>query len=172
METRLSRAVFLLVLPAAEARALKWLSFIGTTTVDPIRIDGHAPERAVKVKGGDTYDWTKSTADNYHTPGARLRREFLQSRASLDYSYHPRYSLERQATQDEIIRSMLSYEDMQTGLARKRTQFDRLTSGTSKNIRQPMQPWAVFTAGCMGTLLRALSLSFFSLCPLPHAVFF
>ena len=58
------------------------------------------------------YDFTRSTSDNHEAKGARLRREFFTSRVGLDYGFHTRYSLERQALQDEIIRSMLSFEDM------------------------------------------------------------
>ena len=127
-----SVAALLLLLPMATARAsvLTWASK-----------DGSSPQG---------YDYSKTTAENYHQPGARLRREFLQTRATLDYKYHPRYSLERQALQDEIIRSMLSYEDMQRGQPSTRSELDRLARGSSKSVRQPQQPWAIFTAGCMG----------------------
>ena len=98
-----------------------------------------------------SYDYSRSTAENYQQPNARLRREFFSTRAGLDYTYHTRFSLERQALQDDIIRSMLSYEDMQRGDdMRARSKLDRLARGSSKSLRQPQQPWAIFTAGCMG----------------------
>ena len=96
------------------------------------------------------YDYSKSTSENYAQPGARLRREFFSTRAGLDYTFHARYSLERQALQDEIIRSMLSYEDMQRGRPNRRSDLDRVARGAANKLRQPQQPWAVFTAGCMG----------------------
>ena len=55
---------------------------------------------ALKLPGvPPTYDYSKSTSANYANPGARLRREFITSRAGLDYRFHVRYSLERQALQ-------------------------------------------------------------------------
>ena len=106
---------------------------------------------ALKLPGvPPTYDYSKSTSANYANPGARLRREFITSRAGLDYRFHVRYSLERQALQDSIIRSMLSFEDMQTGRPEAQPEWLRKAKGSSKLLRQPRQPWCVFTAGAMG----------------------
>ena len=96
------------------------------------------------------YDYSKSTSENYADSHARIRREFFSTRCGLDYKYHGRYSLERQALQDSIIRSMLSFEDMQTGKASMRTQADRTFRG-GRELKQPRQPWAIYTAGCMGS---------------------
>lgn len=73
-------------------------------------------------------------------------------RAGIDYTYHGRYSLERQAVQDDIIRTMLSLEEVQTGRAAPKsakTDFERFMRG-ARQLRQPRQPWALFSAGCMG----------------------
>ena len=79
-------------------------------------------------------DLTKSTSDNYASPSAPLREEYLQSRARLDYGWHVKYSLERQAVQDSIVASILS--------------------AVGKSPPPPVQPWVVFTAGCMGAVRR------------------
>ena len=79
-------------------------------------------------------DLTKSTSDNYASPSAPLREESLQSRARLDYGWHVKYSLERQAVQDSIVASILS--------------------AVGKSPPPPVQPWVVFTAGCMGAVRR------------------
>ena len=120
------------------------------------------------------YDYTRSTSENYASPNARLRREFFASRvrfciciviiciaanfmifvidaraqAGLDYRYHTRYTMERQATQDDIIRSMLSYQDAQRNPPRS-SLFQRV-HGRGRRLMQPRQPWAIVTAGCMG----------------------
>ena len=122
----------------------------------------------------EVYDYSKSTAENYAQPNARLRREFFSTRAGLDYTYHTRYSLERQALQDEIIRSMLSYEDMQRGLPSRRSELDRMArgGGAASRLRQPERPWAIFTAGCMGAGKTHVmcALDRHGLLPLPHFV--
>ena len=79
-------------------------------------------------------DLTKSTSDNYASPSAPLREEYLQSRARLDYGWHVKYSLERQAVQDSIVASILS--------------------AVGKSPPPPVQPWVVFTAGCMRAVCR------------------
>jgi hypothetical protein len=66
-------------------------------------------------------------------------------------AYHGKYSLERQATQDEIVRNMLSYEDVQTGRpspGSARATFARAARG-AKMLQASRQPWAIFTAGCV-----------------------
>ena len=110
------------------------------------------PASEVRAGSGvsSVYDYSRSTADNYEQKGARLRREFFSTRAGLDYTYHTRFSLERQALQDDIIRSMLSYEDMQRGTPNRRSELDRVARGAANKLRSSQQPWAVFTAGCMG----------------------
>lgn len=65
-------------------------------------------------------------------------------------TYHTRYSLERQALQDTIIRAMLKYEDMQRGRPARRSELDRLLVRGGKLVASQRQPWALFTAGCMG----------------------
>jgi hypothetical protein len=96
------------------------------------------------------YDYSRSTAENYARADARLRREFFTSRIGLDYRWHVRYTHDRQALQDEIIRSMLSFEDMQRVVtSTKHSKWLRRARGARKLLR-PQQPWCIFTAGCMG----------------------
>ena len=71
--------------------------------------------------------------------GAPLRREFAAVRERLDYGWHTRYSVNRQRTQDAIVRSIL--DGRRAPLSRLR----RATRGAPA-----AEPWAVFTAGCMG----------------------
>lgn len=56
--------------------------------------------------------------------------------------------------QDEIIRSMLSFEDMQRGQpTRSSPEWQRKLRGGSKAVQRPQneRPWCIFTAGCMGS---------------------
>ena len=82
----------------------------------------------------DSYDYGRSTAENHAEAGAPLSREFFTSRAGLDYSWHVRYSTLRQHLQDAIIREMLAPAQRSAAQPGKRDS----------------QPWALFTAGCMG----------------------
>mmetsp|Transcript_8837 Transcript_8837/g.23081 ORF Transcript_8837/g.23081 Transcript_8837/m.23081 type:complete len:336 (+) Transcript_8837:18-1025(+) len=107
---------------------------------------------AVSPLGGvatQAYDYSKTTSENYNDPTARLRREFFSARVGLDYRHHMRYSLERQAVQDGIIRQILSFEDMQRGKPVAEADWMRVARG-ARVLRQPRQPWCVFTAGAMG----------------------
>jgi len=95
------------------------------------------------------YDYSKPTSDNYADPSARLRREFFNGRVGLDYHHHVRYSVERQAIQDGIIRQLLSFEDMQRGKPQREAEWKRLARG-ARLLAQPKQPWCILTAGAMG----------------------
>ena len=102
------------------------------------------------------YDWRRSTSENHRNPAAPLRSEFAASRARLDYSWHVRYSLRRQEQQDAIIRRML--RDGTVGCAEHATPAGRGVLQVLSRWQQqrrgavgaPAQPWAIFTAGCMG----------------------
>ena len=82
---------------------------------------------------------TRSTADMHEARGAPLRREFAAVRERLDYGWHTRYSVNRQRTQDAIVRSILDG---------RRAPLSRLRRATRD--APAAEPWAVFTAGCMG----------------------
>lgn len=127
------------------------------------------------------------TSEQYAAPSAPLRAEFARSRRQLDYSWHKRYSTERQQLQDGIIRELIaSAEDARKthrGIASKwganrgnrllgqpfakeraakSTELSNGGSGGSGDGSRdaaaplahealpPEQPWAIFTAGCMG----------------------
>ena len=100
-------------------------------------------------KSSNTYDYSKSTSYNHADPNAQLRREYYTARVGLDYYHHVRYSMERQAIQDSIIRQLLSFEDMQRGRPVAGSEWKRVVRG-SRLVRQPRQPWCIFTAGAMG----------------------
>lgn len=100
-------------------------------------------------KSSNTYDYSKSTSYNHADPNAQLRREYYTARVGLDYYHHVRYSMERQAIQDSIIRQLLSFEDMQRGRPVVGSEWKRVVRG-SRLVRQPRQPWCIFTAGAMG----------------------
>ncbi|EOD39384.1 hypothetical protein EMIHUDRAFT_439870 [Emiliania huxleyi CCMP1516] len=119
-----------------------------------------ASTRHGAIDDHDGYDWRRSTSENHRNPAAPLRHEFAASRARLDYSWHVHYSLRRQEQQDAIIRRML--RDGAVGGAEHSTPAGR---GVLQGLRQvlsrwqqqrrgavgaPAQPWAIFTAGCMG----------------------
>lgn len=86
------------------------------------------------------YKFSMSTTDNYTHPGFQPRRQkdydlelhgplvgdFVDIRATLDYSWHCNYSEERQRWQDHIVKS----------IAYRQTRED--------------SPWLVFTCGAMG----------------------
>ena len=96
-----------------------------------------------------TYDYSRTTSANYADSGAPLRREFFLGRVGLDYTHHVRYSIERQATQDDIIRQVLAFEDMQRGKPVRQAEWQRVAKG-ARNVRRPRHPWCIFTAGAMG----------------------
>jgi hypothetical protein len=69
----------------------------------------------------------RTTADIHGQPDAPFRPEFAASRSLLDYTWHTRYSQQRQALQNDVVRRMLRVGDP-----------------------PPLEPWVVLTAGCMG----------------------
>jgi hypothetical protein len=88
---------------------------------------------------GEQYDYSKSTEENHtasNVEDGQAVGEFKGHRDSLDYTYHSRYSAERQSLQDKIVRQLL------------RTVVQ---DGTTKMFSdRPREPWVVFTAGAMG----------------------
>jgi predicted kinase len=88
---------------------------------------------------GEEYDYEKSTEENHAASNGddgEAIGEFEVHRETLDYTYHSRYSRDRQRLQDNIIRQLLRtvVEDAKTHMFSDR----------------PMEPWVVFTAGAMG----------------------
>ncbi|KAL1530289.1 hypothetical protein AB1Y20_001200 [Prymnesium parvum] len=81
-----------------------------------------------------TYDFSRTTSENYAQPDAPLSREFFTSRAGLDYNWHVRYSLARQHVQDAIIREMLAPAQR-----------------AEPHGKKEALPWVLLTAGCMGS---------------------
>mmetsp|Transcript_105523 Transcript_105523/g.305199 ORF Transcript_105523/g.305199 Transcript_105523/m.305199 type:complete len:592 (+) Transcript_105523:154-1929(+) len=74
----------------------------------------------------ETYDYTKSTNDNYKTDVAEYIGEFADIRRERDYGYHVHYVKTRQAWQDAAIKSVIG-----------------------RTIKQAA-PWLVYTCGPMG----------------------
>lgn len=79
------------------------------------------------------YDWTHSTADNYDEaragragPSEGFEREYAFARDRADYSYHVRYTRERQRWQNAVVRGVVTRTEAQP------------------------RPWLVFTCGPMG----------------------
>lgn len=74
----------------------------------------------------ESYDFDRSTAENYGSEENNLVGDFVDIRETLDYSYHPFYDTRRQLLQDQLLKNVIS-------------------SG-----RRQAAPWIVFTAGAMG----------------------
>lgn len=89
-----------------------------------------------KVPGPDKYDYLKSTEENYCSPNAPFIGKYGSIRQNLDYNYHKHYSVERQEMHDLLIDQFL-----------KTIVRDR---GGVSTCEAPLEPWLVFTAGCMG----------------------
>ena len=88
-----------------------------------------------------TYDYTKSTEENYmhigDTPSS-FSGAFAQERSKIDYSYHKHYIVDRQLLQDRIMKKFLQ------------TTIRFVINDEEIICDRPTQPWLVFTAGCMG----------------------
>jgi len=117
------------------------------------------------------YDYTKSTEENYaakNDEDGQFVGEFAHHRVTLDYSYHKRYSKERQKIQDSIARKFLltvrphvadivgwcaplanapSLRLIRSCAAGYQVVRDAATEFVCE---RPEQPWIVFTAGAMG----------------------
>ena len=81
-----------------------------------------------------SFDYSKSTEDNYAVENPTFVGKYRKLRRGLDYSYHMFYSETRQLLHDEIIDMFVN---------------TKIEDGSSVCDR-PTQNWLVFTAGCMG----------------------
>lgn len=86
-----------------------------------------------------TYDWRKSTEENYATPDHQTPEfvgKYATERGLLDYSYHKHYNKERQLLQDALMERF----------------HDTVVHDTENNTTcdTPLENWMVFTAGTMG----------------------
>ena len=84
----------------------------------------------------DTYDYNKTTEDNYCTNKIEYVGRYSELRKILDYTYHKHYTPERQLLQDKLMALFNStvVRDMNTG----------------QLCERPDVNWIVFTAGPMG----------------------
>ena len=82
------------------------------------------------------YDFSKSSEINYNCPDAPFVGKYSNERSQLDYSFHMRYSTDRQLLHDKLIDRFLN----------------TIVRDHAKNIvcEAPEQNWIVFTAGPMG----------------------
>lgn len=88
-----------------------------------------------------SYDYTKSTEENYKHVGdtpPSFTGEFAKERSQIDYSYHKHYNIDRQLLQDHIMEKFL------------KTTIRYVIDDEEIICDRPIQPWLVFTAGCMG----------------------
>jgi predicted kinase len=85
------------------------------------------------------YDWSRSTEENYRSDAdCQHYGTYATIRKTLDYTYHSVYTKERQLVQNHIIDQFLNHDT----LSEVPTMGTMCTTST--------EPWAVFTAGCMG----------------------
>jgi hypothetical protein len=82
------------------------------------------------------YDYAHSSEDNYHIQDAPFVGKYVHERSQLDYTYHKKYSEERQHLQDILIDQFL-----------KTTVYDKKHN---RYCESPTENWVVFTAGVMG----------------------
>jgi len=73
-----------------------------------------------------SYDYTKSTNENYGIEDEEFYGRYRSIRDTLDYSYHTNYTKKRQLWQDEVVSSLFA------------------RTSPEKN------PWIVYTCGAMG----------------------
>jgi hypothetical protein len=83
------------------------------------------------------YDYNKSTEENYASDDAPFVGKFKKVRNELDYTYHRKYSVERQLFQDALIENFL-----ETIVKDK--------DNANVTCDHPTENWIVFTAGPMG----------------------
>jgi hypothetical protein len=104
----------------------------------------------------NSYDWSRSTEDNYKCHESDGKKKQLQCefyghfktirQRLLDHKFHAGYSEERQAVQDSILLSLLPttvVHDKDTG----------------RECSAPTENWIVFTAGCYGSVNRSIAMS-------------
>ena len=90
--------------------------------------------KAASCDGLSSYDWNKSTRDNYQScPSSdpnygRHTAPYAMIRNLIDQAYHGVYTVDRQSVQDALIAQVLD-----------------------KSSVKHLRPWIVFTAGAMGS---------------------
>jgi len=111
----------------------------------------YRPRYFLSSSPATTYDWGRSTEDNYRaTPdgggSSKNYGRFASIRDGLDRRFHAAYTRQRQAFQDAVIESMLQgkrghhhhhHDDDEGAVA-------------GRNCSRSSNPWIVFTAGAMG----------------------
>ncbi len=80
------------------------------------------------------YDYSKSTEENYCIDTPIFVGKYAKQRSLLDYSYHKYYSEARQLLHDQLVDLFLHTVVVSGGVV----------------CECPVEPWLVFTAGCMG----------------------
>lgn len=86
---------------------------------------------------GSTFDISKSTEENYEDINALFIGKYGKFRANLDYTYHKKYSNERQLFQDTLL-----------------DKFIHTTIHDHNNdiiCEKPLHNWIIFTSGVMGS---------------------
>ena len=118
--------------PSLKTQRRELRASLQTIAVQLRATDCHAAHAssAAAADDNESYDWGRSSRDNYQVcagddPPVYAPR-FEHIRRGLDEAYHGRYTLARQAVQDELIADVL-----RLGVREER-------------------PWIVFTAGAMG----------------------
>ena len=81
-----------------------------------------------------SYDYSKSTEDNYEANIVSFVGKYSIERSKLDYMYHKYYKESRQLMHDRLIDLFL----------------DTIIYDGDTVCECPIEPWLVFTAGCMG----------------------
>eukprot|EP00301_Raphidiophrys_heterophryoidea_P004073 c11801_g1_i2.p1 GENE.c11801_g1_i2~~c11801_g1_i2.p1 ORF type:complete len:202 (-),score=53.81 c11801_g1_i2:975-1550(-) len=74
-----------------------------------------AVTKGMKFKVPDTFDFEKSTNDNYKADASvGFAPTYADIRETRDYSYHTHYTMERQKWQDSVISSVASQHTIHT----------------------------------------------------------
>lgn len=82
----------------------------------------------------ENYDYSKST-EEFYADDAEFVGKYAAHRAVLDYTYHKKYSIQRQIMQDRILDSFMG----------------TIIFDNELTCEIPQQNWIVFTAGVMGS---------------------
>lgn len=104
-------------------------------SASPSRTRGWAPQQAHNMQY-TSYDWRKSTEENYMVDENDSCGKYGYIRARLDHTYHSNYSKSRQDFHDSIIDLMLL--------------GTRIVDRHGNTCVKSTHPWIVFTAGAMG----------------------
>ena len=102
----------------------------------------------------DGYDYDRSTEDNYmietspsspSSSSSLFVGKFARERSEIDYTYHKYYSNRRQLLHDHLMERFL-----QTTI--------RDANDDEIICDRPVNPWLVFTAGCMGNTMIIINI--------------